>query len=335
MRRNGPTGTINLPITRRRDLTRLGYRRIVTLLVYLVIVPGVMLSGVGVLLLVLEKSSYNLLIGILVLSFAGTLVTGVILVWVFLRRERNLSELQADFVSKVSHELRTPLTSIRMFTETLVLRRGDKVAEDRCIEALNRESARLQQLIDRLLDWGRMESGRRVYEVAEHDVAAIVDEAINAFEPTRTARHVEVVVELSPENPRVWCDKSALVDSLVNLLSNAYKYGGQPRKIEVSTRLTDRTVNITVRDNGKGIARREHKRIFEKFYRVDDLLARQQEGSGIGLAIVQHVMRAHRGNVEVDSEPGRGSAFTLVLPRNPPFAGQDREAEAAAREPLA
>jgi two-component system phosphate regulon sensor histidine kinase PhoR len=322
-------------MTRRRDLTTLGYRRIVTLLVYLVIVPGVMLSGVGVLLLVLEKSSYNLLIGILVLSFAGTLVTGVILVWVFLRRERNLSELQADFVSKVSHELRTPLTSIRMFTETLVLRRGDKVAEDRCIEALNRESARLQQLIDRLLDWGRMESGRRVYEVAEHDVAAIVDEAINAFEPTRTARHVEVVRELSPENPRVWCDKSALVDSLVNLLSNAYKYGGQPRKIEVSTRLTEKTVNITVRDNGKGIARREHKRIFEKFYRVDDLLARQQEGSGIGLAIVQHVMRAHRGNVEVDSEPGRGSAFTLVLPRNPPFAGQDREAEAAAREPLA
>ena len=322
-------------MTRRRDLTTLGYRRIVTLLVYLVIVPGVMLSGVGVLLLVLEKSSYNLLIGILVLSFAGTLVTGVILVLVFLRRERNLSELQADFVSKVSHELRTPLTSIRMFTETLVLRRGDKVSEDRCIEALNRESARLQQLIDRLLDWGRMESGRRVYEVAEHDVAAIIDEAINAFEPTRTARHVEVVVALSPEQPRVWCDKSALVDSLVNLLSNAYKYGGQPRRIEISTRLADKTVNITVRDNGKGIARREHKRIFEKFYRVDDLLARQQEGSGIGLAIVQHVMRAHRGKVEVDSEPGRGSAFTLILPRNPPFLGQEREAEDASRKPLA
>jgi two-component system phosphate regulon sensor histidine kinase PhoR len=322
-------------MTRRRDLTTLGYRRIVTLLVYLVIVPGVLLSAVGVLLLVLDAGSYNLTIGILVLSFTGTLVTGVILVWVFLRRERNLSELQADFVSKVSHELRTPLTSIRMFTETLVLRRGDKSAEDRCIDALNRESARLQQLIDRLLDWGRMESGRRVYELAEHDVADILDEAVNAFEPTRTGRHVEVVIVSSPDLPRVWCDRSALVDSLVNLLSNAYKYGGQPRRIEISTKLTEKTVNLTVRDNGKGIARREHKRIFEKFYRVDDLLARQQEGSGIGLAIVQHVMRAHRGKVEVDSEPGRGSAFTLVLPRNPPFLGQEREAEAAARRPLA
>jgi two-component system phosphate regulon sensor histidine kinase PhoR len=269
-------------------------------------------------LLVLDKGSYNLLIGILVLSFTGTLVTGVILVWVFLRRERNLSELQADFVSKVSHELRTPLTSIRMFTETLSLRRGDKVAEDRCIEALTKESTRLQKLIDRLLDWGRMESGRRVYDLAEHEVSAIVDEAINAFEPTRERRAVELGIDIAADMPRVHCDKSAVVDSLVNLLSNAYKYGGQPRRIDVIGRLADKEIAITVRDNGKGIAPREHKRIFEKFYRVDDLLARQQEGSGLGLAIVQHVMRAHRGRVVVDSEPGRGSSFTLLLRRNPP-----------------
>src|SRR3954465_3069158 len=176
----------------RRDLTALGYRRIVQLLVYLVIVPGVLLSAVGVLLLVVGESSYNLLIGILVLSFTGTLVTGVILVWVFLARERNLSELQADFVSKVSHELRTPLTSIRMFTETLSMRRGDQAAEDRCIDALNKESARLQALIDRLLDWGRMEAGRRVYELSRHEVRSIVDEAIAAFEPARERRNVEV-----------------------------------------------------------------------------------------------------------------------------------------------
>jgi two-component system, OmpR family, phosphate regulon sensor histidine kinase PhoR len=305
-------------MARRRDVTTLGYRRIIQLLVYLVIVPGVLLSAVGVLLLVLDKGSYNLIIGLLVLSFTGTLVTGVILVWVFLRRERNLSELQADFVSKVSHELRTPLTSIRMFTETLVLRRGDKSSEDRCIDALNKESARLQKLIDRLLDWGRMESGRRVYELSEHEVKSVVDEAVSAFEPTRTLRNVELSVTVEQDLPRIWCDKSALVDALMNLLSNAYKYGGLPRRIEISTRQSERAVGITVRDNGKGIARNEHKRIFEKFYRVDDLLARQQEGSGLGLSIVQHVMRAHRGKVEVDSEPGTGSAFTLLIPRHRP-----------------
>jgi two-component system phosphate regulon sensor histidine kinase PhoR len=303
-----------------RDIITDGYRKIVRLLVYLVIVPGILLSAVGVLLLVLDKGSYNLLIGILVLTFAGTLVTGVILIWVFLRREKTLSELQADFVSKVSHELRTPLTSIRMFTESLVLRRGDKASEDRCIEALNKESARLQHLIDRLLDWGRMESGRRVYELAEHPVSTIVDEAVTAFEPTRDRRHVELAVSADVDVPPVHCDKSAMVDALVNLLSNAYKYGGQPRRIEITTRVNERWIGITVRDNGKGIARTEHKRIFEKFYRVDDLLSRQQEGSGLGLAIVQHVMRAHRGRVEVDSEPGKGSAFTLLLPRRPPPA---------------
>lgn len=303
---------------KRRDLTSLGYRRIVQLLVYLVIVPVVLLSTVGVLLLILGEARYNLLMGILVLTFSGTLATGVILVWVFLRRERDLSELQSDFVSKVSHELRTPLTSIRMFTETLLLRRGDKVAEDRCIEALTKESTRLQQLIDRLLDWGRMESGRRVYELLEQAPHEIIDEAVNAFEPTRERRHVELVLKVPVGLPLVRCDKAALVDSLVNLLSNAYKYGGQPRRIEISASMRDRVVEITVRDNGKGIARNEHKRIFEKFYRIDDLLSRQQEGSGLGLSIVQHVMKAHRGRVEVDSAPGKGSAFTLVLPLDAP-----------------
>jgi two-component system phosphate regulon sensor histidine kinase PhoR len=297
-----------------RDFTTLGYQRIVKLLVTLVIVPSILLSTIGFLLIVLGEGGYNILIGLLVLTFSSALVTGVILVWVFLRRERDLSELQADFVSKVSHELRTPLTSIRMFTETLALRRGDKVSEDRCIEALNKESARLQQLIDRLLDWGRMESGRRVYELAEHEIAPIIEESIAAFEPTRERRHVELEVKVAPDVPRVVCDRAAVVISLVNLLSNAYKYGGQPRQIELSAETSEREVTITVRDNGKGIARREHKRIFEKFYRVDDLLARQQEGSGLGLAIVKHVMQAHAGRVLVDSEPGRGSAFTLVFP---------------------
>ncbi|WP_437959621.1 HAMP domain-containing sensor histidine kinase [Sorangium sp. So ce119] len=305
--------------TPRRDLTTLGYRRIIQLLVYLVIVPGVLLSGVGFLLLVLGEAQYNLIMGILVLTFCGTLATGVILVWVFLRRERNLSELQADFVSKVSHELRTPLTSIRMFTETLKLRRGDTVSEDRCIDALTKESARLQQLIDRLLDWGRMESGRRVYELSEHRLEDVVDEAVHAFEPTREKRSVELDIDVDANLPPVLCDRSALVDAIVNLLSNAYKYGGQPRKICVSAHVVNRSALITVRDNGKGIARKEHKRIFEKFYRVDDLLARQQEGSGLGLSIVKHVIRAHRGRILVDSEPGKGSTFTLVLPiRNAP-----------------
>jgi two-component system phosphate regulon sensor histidine kinase PhoR len=315
----------------RRSRPKLGYKRIVRLLVYLVTIPGVLLSAIGVLLFILGDR-YNLLLGVLVLTFCGTLATGVTLVWVFLRREWSLSELQADFVSKVSHELRTPLTSIRMFTETLSMRRGDKATEDKCIDALNKECVRLQHLIDRLLDWGRMESGRRVYELAKHEVTPIIEEAVFAFEPTRDRRHVELELDIEPDLPPVWCDRGALVDCLVNLLSNAYKYGGQPREITISARLAPKTrsVDVTVRDNGKGIAQSEHKRIFDKFYRIDDLLSRQQEGSGLGLSIVQHVMRAHRGKVVVDSEPGKGSAFTLVLPIRP----LAREAELRGSESL-
>lgn len=292
----------------------MGYRRIVLLLLYLGIVPAVLLSAIGVLLLVVGEAKLHLLMGILVLIFTGTLVTGVILVWVFVRRERNLSQLQADFVSKVSHELRTPLTSIRMFTETLKLRRGDLKTEERCVEALDREGQRLQLLIDRLLDWGRMESGMRVYALGSHSVAEIVSEAVGAFAPTRELDGVSLEVAIPEDLALVWCDRAAIVDALVNLLSNAYKYGGTPRVITIDAADDLGRMRITVRDNGLGIQPREQKRIFQKFYRIDDKLTREREGSGLGLSIVQHIARGHRGKIEVASEQGRGSAFTLVLP---------------------
>jgi two-component system phosphate regulon sensor histidine kinase PhoR len=273
---------------------------------------------VGTLLLVLGEARVNLVMGILVLCFAGAVVTGSVLVWVFVRREANLSQLQSDFVSKVSHELRTPLTSIRMFTETLRLRHGDPELERRCIETLTKESLRLQTLIDRLLEWGKMESGRRSFVKRDTDAGKIVEAAIQSFEPVRELRDVELEVNIAPGLPNLHADHDALVDAVVNLLSNAYKYGGEPRRIEVSASLVDGRVWISVKDNGGGIARAEHKRIFQKFYRVDDRLARQREGSGLGLAIVEHIVRAHQGRIELQSELGRGSMFSLVLAAESP-----------------
>ncbi len=297
-----------------RDLAALGYRRIVILLVGLVIVPTALLLAVGMVLMFLGEAKFNLLVGILVLALSGAATTGVILVWVFVRREANLSRLQSDFVSKVSHELRTPLTSIRLFTETLALRRGDTAAEDKCIEALSRESGRLQELIDRLLDWGRMESGRREFMFRETDLRPIVDAALAAFDPVRERKRLEVKLEFPERSPVVFADRGAVADALLNLLMNAYKYGGDPPDITVAVGVDGRTARISVRDNGPGIAQVEHKRIFQKFYRADDRLSREREGSGLGLAIVKHVMRAHRGKVELVSEPGKGSTFSLLLP---------------------
>jgi two-component system, OmpR family, phosphate regulon sensor histidine kinase PhoR len=300
-----------------RDLADLGYRRIVILLVSLVVVPTFLLVSLGVILLFLGEAQLNLLMGILVMALSGAAVTGVILVWVFVRREAGLSRLQSDFVSKVSHELKTPLTSIRLFSETLALRRGDASAEQKCIEGLERETTRLQELIDRLLDWGRMESGRREFVIRETDLKSILDNALDAFETYRHQRSVELSVDMPSESVRVVADRGAVSDALLNLLTNAYKYGGDPVKVKVGVTESDGYVRVTVTDNGAGIPAIEHKRIFQKFYRVDDRLSREREGSGLGLAIVKHVMKAHKGRVELESHPGRGSSFSLVLPKAP------------------
>jgi len=308
-----------------RDLSALGYRRIVILLVALVVVPSFLLLTLGVVLLFIGEAGVNLLMGILVMALSGAAATGVVLVWVFVRREANLSRLQNDFVSKVSHELRTPLTSIRLFAETLALRRGDQVAEQKCIEGLARESARLQELIDRLLDWGRMESGNREFTMRDTDLRSIVETAVEAFEPVRERKNVEFEVELPPETTMVRADRGAVSDALFNLLTNAYKYGGDPPKISLFVEETPKEVKVTVRDNGSGIPAAEHNAIFQRFYRVDDRLSREREGSGLGLAIVKHVMKAHQGRVELVSSIGKGSSFSLVLPALRPLKPGERK----------
>ena len=297
-----------------RDITTFGYRRIVMLLVSLVIVPTGLLLLVGVLLLFRGEPELNVIMGILVLALSGAVVTGVILVWVFVRREANLSQLQSDFVSKVSHELRTPLTSIRLFSDTLTLRRDDAEAIDTCISGLKREGARLQDLIDRLLDWGRMESGRRQYHMQPTDVHAVIERAMRDFEGVRERQHANVTVELPERLPTLWAEAASISDALLNLLTNASKYGGHPAMIVLRASATPRHVRIAVHDNGLGIPAREHKRIFQKFYRVDDRLSRVKEGSGLGLAIAKHVVKAHQGHIELRSAPGKGSVFTIVLP---------------------
>ncbi len=308
-----------------KNLQRMGYRRIVQLLVYLVIIPSALLLASGIIQLFLE-ARINLLFGILSVSFVAVVVTGVVLIIVFVRREANLSELQADFVSKVSHELRTPLTAIRLFAETIERAGADETTRLKCTSLLVAESERLSKLIERLLDWGRMEAGRKIYELRLERVSDIIDDVVRAYAPRRglSGSDVDLVVDVPSDLPEVAVDRHAMVDALVNLVSNAHKYGGTPPVVRVSALASPRgTVSIQVTDNGIGIPRLEHRRIFEKFYRIDDRLSRAKEGSGLGLAIVEHVVRAHRGRVTVDSEPGNGSTFTIVLPpaSSPPAPG--------------
>lgn len=293
---------------------RRGFRLIFELQVWLVILPTAALLAVGILMLVFWRAHLNLLFGVLVTALVACLITGTVLALILLRREAAVSRLQLDFVSKVSHELRTPLTSIRMFAEML-RNDSDLDPEKRrvCLETLEREASRLGGRIERLLDWGKMESGRRVYERRPTPPEEVVEGALQAFQAATVGSPATVRAELETGLPEIDVDRDAIVDALVNLLYNAHKYGrGEP--IVLTAVAKGSTVRFAVADSGIGIPRREHRRIFEKFYRADDTLSREVEGSGLGLAIVRHVARGHGGRVEVQSEPGRGSTFTIVVP---------------------
>jgi two-component system phosphate regulon sensor histidine kinase PhoR len=165
-----------------------------------------------------------------------------------------------------------------------------------------------------------MESGRRIYQRKAESVPSVVDEAVAAFRASTLGRERELELDVEPGLPTIVGDRGALVDALVNLLSNADKYSPEREKITVAARADARSVRLSVADRGVGIPRREQRRIFEKFYRVDERLSRAVEGTGLGLSIVQHIALGHAGRVDVQSEPGEGSVFTIVLPRPSPAA---------------
>jgi len=243
-------------------------------------------------------------------------------------RETRLSRLKTDFVSSVSHELRTPLTSIRMFTETLLLGRVSGKEEEReCLETIGQETERLSRLVERILDFSRMEAGRKAYRFKPESVKELIDAAVSACRPMIEQGGFEVETRVGLDLPALSVDRDAMVEVLINLLSNAIKYSPSGRKVGIQAEKDTTHIDLSVTDQGLGIPRSEHKRIFEKFYRVDIPLASEVSGSGLGLSLVKYIVQAHRGEILVDSTPGKGSTFTVRLPLGGDAGTNRREAE--------
>jgi signal transduction histidine kinase len=232
-------------------------------------------------------------------------------------REMKLSQMKSDFVSNVSHELRTPLSSIQVFGELLKHGRAADATVAREFGAyIETESRRLTQLINKILDFSRIESGRKEYRFVPLDVGALVAETVKAYEVLLPQEGFALRLAIAP-TPAVYADAEALTQAVVNLLDNAVKYSGTGRVIQLRVAPQDENIIIAVTDQGIGIAAAEQSKIFEKFYRVNTGYVHDVKGSGLGLAIVWHIAEAHHGKVTVTSTPGQGSTFTLHLPVHP------------------
>jgi two-component system phosphate regulon sensor histidine kinase PhoR len=282
------------------------------LLLGLAVVPTVLLSAIGILVIVYQRAALDVVLGILILIFSVTVLAGALILHELDRRQRRTVKLQTDFVAKVSHELRTPLASIRMFVDTL--REGGLEPDEieRCLATLSSETSRLSSMIERLLSWGRMESGRRTYDLRPELVSTLVAEAAAQVEAQIANDEARLELELPSPSPAVRADRKALVEALLNLLSNAFKYGAT--RVRVSARQEKETVAIEVADDGPGVPREEQQRVFEKFYRGQDQIRSSVDGSGLGLAMAKLVVRAHGGKLSLQSEPGEGARFTVRLP---------------------
>ena len=296
-------------------------RRAQLLLILAALVPSALATVAAILVLVFARRATDVVLGILVLVFGVLAITGAAFVQVFLRRGDSLARLQNDFVSTVSHELRTPLTSIRMFVETLALGRvkGDPAEHQAVLHMLAKEVARLEGLVERVLELAKLEAGKREFVRARTPVRDIVDGALAAFEVTRIAGGgPEPTLRTNVDASLcVDVDRAALEQALLNLIGNAYKYTGDDKQIDVQAVAAGRgKVEITVSDNGPGISWQDRKVIFDRFERGGDPARQAEPGAGMGLAVVNLIVRAHGGRVDVSSQPGAGASFRLLLPRS-------------------
>ena len=255
------------------------------------------------------------------LGLGVALISGIALALRTAAKAMTLSEMKNDFVSNVSHELRTPLASIRVFGELMRLGRvkePEKVREYG--EYIESESRRLTQLINNILDFSRIESGRKVYHFEETDLVEVVTEALKTCEVRLNQNGFQVDLQrpVAPLPP-LRLDSGGISQTLCNLLDNAVKYSRDgSRAIHVGVRREGRHAVVWVEDHGIGISREEQPRIFDRFHRVGTGLVHEVRGSGLGLSIVRHIVEAHGGEIRVDSEPDRGSTFSLYLPLEEP-----------------
>jgi len=275
---------------------------------------GISLVGKSIEDLVTERAMNNLIqIGILLV----VLIAAVWFVYRSVKKELELSQAKADFVSNVSHELRTPLALISMFAETLEMDRvKTEEKKKEYYSIISHESNRLGRIVNSILNFSKMEAGKRKFVFAEEDLNNLVVQVYQNYSYHLYNKGFDFEFEPGIDIPKVIVDREAVSEAIVNLIDNAVKYSDDYKLIKMVISSENDFVFIEVQDKGIGISEEEQKKVFDKFYRVSSGLVHTTKGTGLGLSLVKQIMDAHKGKIDMKSKVGEGSSFKLLFPKN-------------------
>ncbi len=249
------------------------------------------------------------------LLIGGILAFGLVLTTRLLNREMELARMKSNFVSTVSHEFKSPLTSIRQLAE--MLHAGRVPSEERkqkYYDVLLKESERLSLLTENVLNFSRLEEGRKRFVYEKTNIGNLLRDIAAGFRERLRSDNFTIALDVVPDLPEVSIDRDSFRQAVNNLIDNAVKYSGSANRAVIRAGKRDGHLAVSVQDFGEGISPAEQKHIFERFYRGGRELTRQVKGSGLGLTLVKQIMAAHKGRIEVNSSPGEGSTFTLWVP---------------------
>jgi len=278
-----------------------------------VLLPVMLATAVGIVALVLARNSSGIVTGVLVICFAVTAMGGALITVVLMSKKARLARRQADFIANVSHEFRTPLSAIKLYTQTLQSGRLDADPRQmaQCLATILRETEWLDVMVDRVLTWRASAGDMMELAMETEPVTRAVNDAVERFRSMVVPD--ELTLSCTPDSRlSVRHDPRALNAIVLNLLTNAYKYTGDDKHIDVGVRDEGDRVLIDVRDNGIGLTPAEIKRVFQPFYRAETPSG--TSGAGLGLAIAQYLVNRHKGTISASSEKGKGATFTISLP---------------------
>jgi signal transduction histidine kinase len=246
---------------------------------------------------------------------AGILIFGLSLTIRTVLREMELSRMKSDFVSTISHEFKSPLSSIRQLSE--MLQSGRIPAEEyrqQYYDVLVEQSERLSLLVENILDFAKIEEGKKEFDFEVAEISSLLQEIVSVIQDQVRHKKFKIQLEIEDSLPLIKMDRRAISQAITNLIDNAIKYSGEARTIIVRVFTEDPYLVITIKDFGIGIRKEELNKVFERFYRGGDELTRKVKGSGLGLTLVKQIIKVHSGTVGVESEPGKGSTFSIRLP---------------------